>query len=133
MGTILNSLTSGFAQYRPDHHGARTQRDSSGAEHTHPARAALAVDGEVWSSSRAVLLDASLLVAYSSRAVLLLYVPFTTDHGVEGAMLLPHSSSFLVITLHYVFVAFCCMLSRLSRMSLMLLAVIPTLPVSALW
>lgn len=56
-------LLSGLAQYRPDRHRARTQRCSSGTEYAHLARAALAVDGEVWSNSRAVLLDAALLVA----------------------------------------------------------------------
>jgi hypothetical protein len=62
-------LLSGLAEYRPDHHRARTQRGSSGAEYTHLARAALAVDGQVWSDSRAVLLDAVLLVLSESGGI----------------------------------------------------------------
>jgi hypothetical protein len=55
-------LLSGLAEYRPDHHRTRTQRGSSRAEYTHLTRAALAVDGQVWSNSRGVLLDAALLI-----------------------------------------------------------------------
>ena len=56
-------LLSGLAQYRPDRHRARMQRCAYGAEYAYLARPALAVDGEVRSNSRAVLLDAALLVA----------------------------------------------------------------------
>ena len=97
----------GLAKYRPDHHRARTQRGSFGTEYTDLARAALAVDGQVWSNSRAVLLDAVLLVLSGGVIVVCITLAY---HGSWGGrpMVVPRFVFRFYFSPCFMCLAFCC-------------------------
>ena len=103
----LNISFLGRAKYRPDHHRACTQRDSFGTEYTHLARAALAVDGQVWSNSRGVLLDAVLLVFSGGVVVVCITLAY---HGSCGGrpMIVPRFVFRFYFSPCFMCLAFCC-------------------------
>ena len=103
----LNISLLGLAKYRPDHHRACTQRDSSGTEYTHLARAALAVDGQVWSNSRGVLLDAVLLVLSGGVVAVCITLAY---HGSWGGrpMIVPRFVFRFYFSPCFMCLAFCC-------------------------
>jgi len=99
-------FSSGLAQHCSNYHRARAKRRPSGPKHPHPPWTAMAVDGQVWSDPRTVLIDTTSPGVPVRPLMRWRYVSHTVD--VTGWVVWEHRSPTC-------FVVFCPVLHLVGR------------------